>query len=268
MTENRSKTAEKWYGLLGFDPKYDREFQAILGAYDLASLTDFAAYDPAAHPAAENLIACLYFAEELEQKYREKGIDPTVLTDTLKDLVIWNDSYFQVHGKMGLDEFPWLTLPFTMRIFRLGRLQYSMSPADFEIEEVGLRIGDPVLEVHIPRGEPLTEEDCLRSLAQAKPFFGTYYPDFPCDFCVCYSWLLDDTLDPLLGERSNIRRFRALFRPLSRKRSDAVLRYTFRWDAAREKLGDFPAASGFAARLRDAAENGREFYEVLGIRPL
>lgn len=268
MTENRREIVEKQYALLGFDPSCDGEFQAVLSAADLSFLTDFSAYDPKAHTAADNLIACLYFAKELEQKYREKGIGRAILTDTLHDLVIWNDSHFRIHGHIGLDEFPWLSLPFDMKIFRLGRLQYEMSSADFDIEEAGLHIGDPLLQVHIPRGGPLTEDECLGSLAQVKPFFKTFYPDFPSDICVCHSWLLDETLDPLLGSSSNIRSFRKLFRPVSRNRSDAVLRYTFRWDATRENVGKFKPSSGFAARLRDAVADGRDFYEVSGFRPL
>ena len=209
------------------------------------------------------------FCEELEKKYEKKGISKKILLDGLQDLVLWNASYYAVHQRMGLTEFPWIDRTFLMQIFRLGRLQFSMFPSEFDIKELGVKVGDPVLEVHIPRGMPLRYEECEASFAQAKVFFKKYYPEFPQEWCICHSWLLDETILPLFGENSNVAKFQTFFTPIQKNESDSAIKFTFLWDTTRENLKFAEAKSSFAKRLKECVlEENRTLYEVLGIKKL
>lgn len=259
---------EKWYKRLGFSTSYDARFYTHLEKTDIKDLSVFSLYNPYDNSPQKNLLACLYFCEELEKKYMAQGIEEQILIDSLQDLVLWNDTYYKMYSDIGISEFPWLDRTFLMQIFRLGRLQFSMFRSEFDIEELCIKVDDNVLEVHIPKGESLNYGECLESFKMAKNFFKKYYPDFPAEWCICHSWLLDESILPLLGEKSNIRKFQTLFKPVMRNASDSVIRFTFNWNTTREKLSECKSSSTFAEKLKQRALAGDEFYEVLGIRRL
>jgi hypothetical protein len=256
---------KKWYTALRFPSQYDAEFFARLQEADLSDITVFEEYAPQQNTPQQNLFACLYFCEDLEKSYAKAGIPHAVLEDSLHDLVLWNDTFHSVHGCVGLTEFPWLNRLFEMTIFRLGRLQFSIAPSEFSIDEIGIHEGDTAIEVHIPAGEALRYEACQQSFLQARTFFKTHFPTIPQEYYTCHSWLLDETITPLLGEHSNVTKFQTFFTPVSRNKSDAVLRYTFLWNTKRENLATAVAKTGFAERLKKAVlEENATFYEVLG----
>lgn len=259
---------ENWYKKLLFDSAYDKLFYTHLNHIDVSDLTDFLSYDYKKNSPQKNLLACLYFCENLQKRYEEKGIEKSILMDSLQDLVLWNKSYYDVHGDIGLTEFLWVARTFLMKIFRLGRLQFSMFQSGFDIEELNVKIGDPILEVHIPSGGPLRYDECASSFESAKAFFKKYYPDFPQEWCSCHSWLLDETMLPILGENSNVAKFQTFFKKVKRNASDSVLKYTFLWNTTRENVKDCQPLSGFAKRLKEKALLGETFYEVIGIRKL
>lgn len=266
--QTKIKVIEKWFQKLGFSACFHEEFHALLSTVDLSDLSDFASYDYKNNTPQKNLLACLYFCEKLEKDYENRGISQEILINSLQDLVLWNDSYFAIHGQMGLTEFPWLDRTFLMQIFRLGRLQFCMFESEFDIEAIGVKKGNSVLEVHIPRGGALTKEECEKSFALAKEFFKKHYPNFPSEYCTCHSWLLDDSLLPLLGERSNVAKFQDFFKIVRKDASDAVLKFSFLWNTTRENVENAIPTSSFAAKLKERALAGGVFYEALGIRKL
>jgi len=71
--------------------------------------------------------------------------------------------------------------------------------------------GDPILEVHIQEGEPLTPELCQASYDQALAFFPEYFPDKPFRAFTCESWLLGAPLQEILPPTSNILAFQRSF---------------------------------------------------------
>jgi hypothetical protein len=67
--------------------------------------------------------------------------------------------------------------------------------------------GDTVLDMHVP-GEGALMLDALRdALAQAEPFFDTYYPQRPFVAYTCDSWLFSPQLEAMLPPESNILRW-------------------------------------------------------------
>jgi len=139
----------------------------------------------------------------LEEKYRAAGIPQDILTDTLSDLNIWI-------GEEGVIDGEWLKGHLNFRLFRLGRLQYVLrrceKPPVPEIRE-----GDWVLDVHVPEGSPLTEENCRASMRQARAFYPRYFQAEP-KAMLCSSWLLSPALRDILSEKSGIVQFQSLFR--------------------------------------------------------
>ena len=70
-----------------------------------------------------------------------------------------------------------------------------------------LSAGDPVLEMHIPKGDSMTLEACRSSMQQALDFFPAYYPDLSFVAFACYSWILNTQLEEMLPPTSNLLRF-------------------------------------------------------------
>ena len=93
-------------------------------------------------------------------------------------------------------------------IFFFVRLEFELcpSPLDFEIEGRKIKKGDTVLNVHIPRDMPFTEELCEESYEKAREFFARHFglenPVF-----ICHSWMCDPWLEECLSESSTILNF-------------------------------------------------------------
>lgn len=144
----------------------------------------------------EQLLLYLYlrFACDLYPEFQKRNISDRIYFDTFYDFTIWFERYRKKTGKTGLMEGDWLSLPLDMKIFRLGRLQFEKNPEK------------RILHVHIPEGEPLTEEACTEAFKQAEQFFGDAYEMFDCE-----SWLLSPKLKKLLDENSSIIKFQNRF---------------------------------------------------------
>lgn len=74
-----------------------------------------------------------------------------------------------------------------------------------------LCLGEDVIAVHIPRGARINPESLELKFAQAREFFGKYYPDRTPKCFYCGSWLLDPTLADHLSPASNIVQFQRRF---------------------------------------------------------
>ncbi|OGV39351.1 MAG: hypothetical protein A2020_08980 [Lentisphaerae bacterium GWF2_45_14] len=75
-----------------------------------------------------------------------------------------------------------------------------------EWEEV-LAPGDPVIDVHIPEGGPMTLEACADAMDRALKFFPEYFPDKPFKAFACESWIFDPHFALILKPESNIVKF-------------------------------------------------------------
>ncbi|MDP6778022.1 MAG: acyltransferase domain-containing protein [Candidatus Latescibacteria bacterium] len=67
-----------------------------------------------------------------------------------------------------------------------------------------LATGDPVLEMHIPEGEPLSLEACGSSMRRAVDFFPVYEPDKPFAGIASTSWIFNTQLEEMLSTSSNL----------------------------------------------------------------
>jgi len=246
------KVIKKWYQLLRFPESWEADFDTLLEQKNVVPCT-IDKYKFGQDPQRD-LIMYLYFCEELKNTYAQRNIPDDVLYDTLSDLLIWAEVYYEVNGRIGLSEPDWVYRHLSGRLFKLGRLQFCMA--------------DGELEVHIPAVGPLLPTECQQSIQRSKNFFKTYFPDFQYDKYTCHSWLLDDTLLKFISKESNIALFADLFKVNHKEQSDAALKYIFRWDTRRENLASFAPKTGFAAKIKEYVLGGGVLYEASGMFPL
>lgn len=255
----------KWYKKLNFPKQYDKTFIDLLNLRLDFEWADIDAYDDKSHTPQENLLAYLYFCDNLEKQYKNYGIDEEILLHTLSDIVIWTNVWFSMKKELGLGETEWLKRHLSFRLFRLGRLQFCFGQFEKEYPDIAVKQRENVVEVHIPADGKLLPEECTRSFANATDFFEKYFPSYHYRFYSCHSWLLDDDLKQVLGERANVCRFGARFQKLDKDVSDAILQYVFGWDATRESIVLYPADTVLAKFLKKEVENGNLFYQVFGV---
>lgn len=257
----------KWYNKLNFPKEYDKAFMHLLNSRLDFDWTDIESYEDRSHTPQENLLAYLYFCERLEKQYNDYEIEESILLHTLSDIVIWTNVWFSMKKELGLGETQWLKRHLSFRLFRLGRLQFCFGKFEKEYPEIAVKRDEIVIEVHIPADGKLSSEECTRSFVNASAFFKKYFPNYNYHFYSCHSWLLDENLQSVLGEKSNVCRFGSRFQKLDKDESDAILQYVFGWDAKRENLLQYSADTVLAKFLKKEVENGSRFYQVLGIIP-
>lgn len=144
----------------------------------------------------------------LYEEYQKKGIADKIFDDTFYDITIWCEECYKKYGFYGIEEAMWVANSVNMKLFRLGRLQFEPSVVEEEIagDKVQLAKGIRVLNVHIPAGEKMDYEECMKSFKAAEKFFGDTYEAYMCD-----SWLLFPKLKEFLPAESNIIKFQNLF---------------------------------------------------------
>lgn len=257
----------QWYERLGFPAEYDEPFLRALDTIPICSGLTPENFDWDSQDGLRNLLSVLYLCEILAERYREQGIPEEILMDTLGDIVRWAKTWSDLKGELYLGELCWLRWHFWMKIFKLGRLQFLAGYARQDIPEAGVRKGDPVLEVHIPRTGPLDPQECDASLAAAPGFFAKYFPEHRWKCFTCNSWLLDDTLTTLLPMDSNILRFQRRFAPVAKVPSDVIAGFVFRWKADRQQVLALPADTSLKKSIQERFRSGGAFYVALGYIP-
>ena len=255
---------EKWYWRLNFPKKYDNQFLASLSELEAVEPVEIEEYVPDSQDLSKNLLFHLYYCEKLSQKYAENNIPEDILYSTLSDIVIWTKVCFSITGIVGLRCSRWLINHLSFRLFRLGRLQFCLGSFKKAYSRIGVASGEAMIEVHIAEGESLLDYECDKSFVLADKFFEKYFPEHKYRFYTCHSWLLDKENRAIIKEGSNIWKFANRFAELEREKSDAILKYVFRYDATRETLSHFEATTSLSQAVKNAALRGEPFYEVFG----
>lgn len=256
---------EKWYKKIGFDPKYDEAFYEALDTIPVDPRMDVEEYDLQCTDGKKNFLYFLYFCEDLERRYEEQGMDLALLYDNLTDLPRWLDTWSDLKGELYLGELDWFIWHFRMKLFKLGRLQFNLNGAKFDVPEKGIKKGDPVIDMHIPAAGPLLIEECRKSLDMARDFFPRYFPDYQFQYFTCSSWLLAPQLKEILPESSNILQFQTLFEIVEAEKRDSIIAFVLRWQAKRADVAEIPVKTAFAGKVKNMALAGEDFYVGKGI---
>lgn len=258
---------EKWYKRLSFPKVYDKEFYAALDTVKISDAIAVEGYDKDCCDGLYNLLSYLFFCEEAERRCKELLIPDEIITETLADIVTWCVHWSNIKGRLYLGELNWLARHLEGRLFRIGRLQFCMAKAERDIPEYAVKEGDPVIEIHIPEGDGLTDEGVSASIEGAKEFLLKYFPDYNYSVFTCHSWLLDDTLKEYLTENSGIIRFGNRFDKVAWDEKPELIRYLFTWDTTLPNLKQKHPTSSLAKKVQEAVLKGKKFYEVLGVIP-
>lgn len=173
--------------------------------------------------AIAKLAAVLAALPATYANYAKRGIPDEIFFDTFRDITVWCENGFKQYGEKGLINVKWLARHVSMRLFRLGRLQFEFSRF-VVIPNAGLgnilkcpyRLGEKCIAVHIPQGEKLDYAGVLDSFKKADAFFTKFYPEYRYRAYNVVTWLLNPELEEVLGKESNIVRFGKLFTLLGR----------------------------------------------------
>lgn len=138
-------------------------------------------------PFATVTATCLVQAVPgLLAQYRARGVDERVCWDTLIDLTCKLKEHHDVEGIWGTEAIVWYQRLFTMKILKLGRLEYEPIGYRWDTAYGSVAKDCPVLNIHIPSCGSLPTEQVIDSLKQAYAFFGGQ-GKMP---FVCASWML------------------------------------------------------------------------------
>ena len=115
--------------------------------------------------AVLNLYVYIRLSERTLAEFRKRGYPEEVFYDTMKDITIDSRTYYEKCGIYGISPKPhrwWLTYHLACQMFRFGRLQFNFKPAPFDFELDGrlIKEGEPGLNAHISRYEPLCACGC------------------------------------------------------------------------------------------------------------
>ena len=259
-----SEIIEKWYKKLEFPKDYDSEFYNALNKYRISDAISIETYDLSETDGKRNLLSFLFMCEKLAKDYKRHGIPEDVLIDTLRDVVLWTNAWSEVKGELFLGELPWLSNSFKFKLFRLGSLEFMAGKSKYACEEIGLNVGNDIIEVHIPSGADLSEEEVKYSFDKAKSFFKKLYPEERFTHFICDSWLLDPTLENFLSSDSKIIKFKNNFTHIESTESYAALRYIFTWNTTRQNLKNATVFSSLSNKIKAHVLKGGALNESCG----
>ena len=258
--------ARQEYTRQGLDALYQKDFEeALLPARSQAAEIYRADTLRWSGDPKTDLLAALLWSQKLLNDYQRHQLPDEVFYHTIDDIGRWASEYWSYSGRIGLAESAWLTNHLTLRPFQLGRLQFCMEPADFSAPAFGLEPGEPLVSVHICRGGSLDPAACDTSFARARAFFPKHFPAYAFRFFSCHSWLLDETLLPLVGVYSNISFFQQRFQIVGRTASNAAARYVLRWDIQPDEIAAFIPQNRFQSQLKAQLLSQQQFYEATGL---
>lgn len=145
-------------------------------------------------PILTIMLQCL---GKTKEEYRKKGIPERIFTATMGCFPRFIEEYRASYGTYGFDRDFWTPRQISMKLFRIGELEYEMD----------MQEGKRIISIHIPSDAVLTTEHCRASYEQAGQFFAEFYPQWKDLPYGCNSWLLAPGLKNVLSEDSNIIRF-------------------------------------------------------------
>jgi len=138
------------------------------------------------------MLTCqLYAMLQIREKYVQKGISDQIFIDTMKSFTRFIGEYFNMHGRYVFERGWWTWRHLSMRMFRLGVLEFEPKDGD--------------LWVHIPSDAVMTKEALRSSYDFAKAFFTEQ--GIPFSEIVCSTWLLSPALRDILPPDSRILNF-------------------------------------------------------------
>ena len=128
---------------------------------------------------------------------------------------------------------------------------------------LGYKPGDNIISIHIPRNTDLSPEKISLAFKEALEIFKRSFPEFSPKAIYCSSWLLDPTLNEILGEKSNISSFSAPYvRHPNRNNGRDIFGYVF--PVGIEDFSLLPEHTSFHRKLKEKYLKGEYIYSYSG----
>lgn len=131
--------------------------------------------------------------------YQSQAIGDGIFFATMKCFSRFVGEHLDSFGTAGFDRGWWTCRQLSMRLFRVGELEYEF------------HTGEQTIYLHVPSDTKLRLPLCAASLDQFRRFAAEHYPAWAGWPMVIHSWLLSPALDKLLPPETNIRRFKSCF---------------------------------------------------------
>lgn len=148
------------------------------------------------------ILACMLKASaDVYEIYKAKGISDEIYFATMKCYPRFINETYKITGRLYFDRYWWTARQAGCHLFRIGELEYEMKHIDDKT----------VIGIHIPSDVDFSPSAVDKSLMNAKKFFAEHYPDLANAEYRCHSWLLDNQLKGMLGQKSNIISFQNRF---------------------------------------------------------
>lgn len=207
------------------------------------------------------LAASLILAQKVYEKYRERNIPDEIFYDTMSDITVWVNTLKREENIDGLKNIGWLYNHLKFELFKIGRMQYQFYKTNYiisgipllKIRQLTVKNHRPVLNIHIPEGEPLYLDKCKDSINSAKGFFEKYFPEYKFDGFVCESWLLDPNNTLFMDCNKNIVMFSDLFDTVVRAKHnnfEIVKRLWGKEIKSADDIKDFPEITDLQRRTK------------------
>lgn len=131
--------------------------------------------------------------------------------------------------------------------------------------KIVLREGDSVIRLHIPSGGKMLSQEIDQSIATARMFVETHFPEYQYKAFACYSWLMDPQLCQMLDEESNIVKFKKRFHSLTIKsQGEGVFFFVFNNPEMKFSIKDLPENTSLEKALKRHYLDGKVIYEFEG----
>ena len=147
------------------------------------------------------LSAMLQAALLTYSEYQHRQIPEEIFFDTMGCFPRFVGEHKESFGEYGFDRWWWTGRQLSLRLFRIGSLEYELCE-----EEQG-----KVISVHIPSDADLNEGAVDESFKNARAFLNQYFPEYAKAPLFCHSWMLSPALKELLPATSRLNRFRERF---------------------------------------------------------
>lgn len=162
-------------------------------------------------------------SERLRENYKTAGLSDELFWDTIADLKFKLIECHDVYGIWGTFVAFWHPWFYTMRRFKLGRLQFEAvefpEKPPVTLGTYTVNPGDTVYNMHIPSCGPLTRACRIDAYKKAYEFYKPKLNGKPMVF-VCHSWLLYPGNREILPETLNMVDFINDFRIIESKPID------------------------------------------------
>lgn len=128
---------------------------------------------------------------------------------------------------------------------------------------------DKVISIHIPSDGKLDDAAVRATYPEMKKFLAEYFPDYDYKAFYCASWLLDPTLETLLGSESNIVKFgKGFTRYIARDTGYGVFHFAFRVTGkpgTDYPFDELPETTRLLKAIKEHYKSGKGIYAVSGL---